>query len=353
MQLTDLVDQGNLHTDKWVFMKEFGVPVEEITLKRVKNPYEEGKKSARDRKNIFNHVKADLRALLVGSNRFSFYLDNYGTANNRSEALYRERVDQDDDGVPIFFDGRAANFIRIRGKLIDICEFPFSARIASKKPEYIEKLIVENEQSRDVSLAANDTQRRQARNKNRYFCPDLPYGGFGINVTVETSDGYFMLTNRGVYTPRFPNMTSTVSGQVNPRDTLERNVIDKVQRDLGLEDLTDINAMGMIGVKTYINEDTTILTPIVLLHARTGLEMREYPQYRRQHKVQFAPDIANFGFIDTDYDRVFSQAEKLVLVPSAQAGIFYALISKLGGSTPYNETGSKIRQALKIEHIGS
>jgi len=331
MGLVDILKDQKLETDVWTTFEVIDSPATSVRIEKVERPFEEPQNARNVRRKYFLEELEATKGRLEEEARqkgesIELFIGDYDNAapNGVPKALFR-RIGEDTKRLN--FDGPTTNYAQLRHDrgnfVVGVYPIAFSEWIACKTP--------------DFTKAYEESVGK------------IPYAGIGISTVVESSDGFFILTQRGTGTPNYPGALFTLGGGLKPEDKVSKGLLNEIVEEAGLEpgkdyNLENIRVMAIGAEKSYAGGAHQ--RPEIVAYLKSNATWREI--VNAQKKTEFQTDVAGLVPLDTEpinfASRVAVMGATGELLPAAEIGLVYAWLKKRE-----NEVG--VQQAIKETDI--
>jgi len=300
---------SQIKTPTWDTLEVIDLPASKVKLNVIEKYYSESPQAKKIRENFFNVMLKDTKKSLEKSDSVSKYsIEDYESPakSGINFALFREN----DSGKKLVnFDGITTNFASVSDEKDTINIFPIA---------YSEFLVCRSNYYLD------------AMEKHTGF---ILNAGVGINVTVETSDGIYVLTKRGLGTPVYPGSIYTIGGGVLPKNNTVDNIINEITEELGLIPEKDFKEENLI--ITGIGRDLNYMggnatRPEIAAYLKLNSDWKDVLYAHK--KTFFQTDVEDIVLLPSDksnFQKIFPvMVSSGKLLSSAELSITYAFMKE-------------------------
>lgn len=182
-----------------------------------------------------------------------------------------------------------------------------------------------------------------------------PYAGMGVSVLMETPDGFFPLTRRGIETPVYPGMLYSPGGGPKPGESSSEAMLKEIVEETGLKsdihfDPENIHVMAFVSDTNFAGSKHSRPELVAYLPIDPTFRQVEQIQYETAKKKGRETDVWNIVPISTypvnlEREILFNGYQ---MCPPTEAGLAYAshLINKREGQ-PAFENLNKLTEGIK------
>lgn len=231
---TELVQrmQSEMHTRNWA-TKELFSPEQRVSFQAVERDLPEPPEAAEIRKQTWQAKLTERQTILQEANPGKIYEvreDILGNTPTGEAALFERGENGEEKRV--MWAGTTITLARKpierdrNNVVIPVYPINYTEWIACENPAYAEAF-------KKAGLP-------------------LPYAGIGVSVLMETADGQFILTRRGIETPVYPGRLYSPGGGPKPGETSTGALLQEIVEETGLKEKVhfDGNTMHILALVT-------------------------------------------------------------------------------------------------------
>lgn len=314
MALNEIIK--GIETDTWNTISIVDAPAGSVDIKVCKRPFEEPEKARKIREEYFIDVvlpEPKKRLEKDAKAGETYFIDDFkhpGALDNAiPKALFRKT--SDGEVKRLNFDGPTVNLKGSQRKggehIIEIYPISFSEWMACKDPDFTKAYQEEHDW--------------------------IPYAGVGVSTVLETSDGFFVLTQRGIATPNYPGTLFTVGGGLRPKNQVGEELFNEIVEETGLihgrdYDPNDIIITAVGADKFY--EGGAHARPEITAYLKTNATFQDF--VNAQKSTEYQADVSGLVPLATDLTNFSSRVAIMgatgELLSSAEIGLAYAYLKK-------------------------
>ncbi len=318
-----------LETNAWTTYRIINKPAERVLIEVVERPFPEPEEARKVRERCFLKLLEKTKKKLEVKGKECFIGDyNDIPDGGISSALFMKL---DDGEKTINFDGETANFngdIKDDDEnvVIGIYTIAYSEWVACGDPEYA----------------------KAYEEKHGW----IPHAGIGISIAVESSDGFFVLTQRGTGTTNYPGALFTVGGGLKPTTSILSGLEEEIAEELGIK------------AKKHYNPDEMIITALgaeksykrsrhpraeIVGYLKTDATWEQIAKMQKETKYQ--ADVAGIVPIAEPlefFSKISMTSYKSRLLPAAELGLVYAFLKKIEKEYGHEELEHQAANLRKI-----
>lgn len=254
--------QSEMHTRDWA-TKEIFSPDQRVSFKAVERDLPEPPEATEIRKQTWQTKLTERQHVLQEANPGKTYEirdDIEGENPTREAALFENR--EDGTSKRVMWAGTtitlAQQQIEYKGNEVVIPVYPinYTEWIACENPTYAEAF-------KKAGLP-------------------LPYAGIGVSVLMETADGQYVLTRRGIETPVYPGRLYSPGGGPKPGETSAGAILQEIVEETGLQEgvhfnMADLYMLALVTDASYNGSEHARPELVAYLQLAPSVSILEAP----------------------------------------------------------------------------
>lgn len=283
-----------MRTSSWETLEYLNIPAGNVEFEEVERDLVEPEEAAKVRRETWQAKLEERKEALEAANKGVEYLihDDEETGNL---ALF-EQVSGGGEKRRMWAGSTVtlaqAGVVR-EGKKMSVPVYPisYSEWVACYNPEYAEAF-------HDKGLI-------------------VPYAGIGVSVLMETADGFFPLTRRGIETPVYPGRLYSPGGGPRPGESSVEAILAEILEETGLEqeehfEVAKLRMLALVSDTHFADSEHSRPELVAILPVDVS--------FRQLETIQHERSVAE----GKSQEDVWGLSPVSTYVPSLQKGIVYS-----------------------------
>lgn len=191
----------------------------------------------------------------------------------------------------------------------------------------------------------------------------LPYAGIGASVLMETTDGFFPLTRRGIETPVYPGRLYSPGGGPKPGQTSTEALLEEILEETGLRpgehfDPSKITSLALVSDSRFANSDHS--RPELVVYLPLTISYRAIEEIQHEQSVKKGLKETDVWGLEPVSTYPYNLGKKIVyagneMCPPTEAALSHSLVfdikQKEGMETAIKTASGIISRIKSFERV--